>query len=302
MIHLSCIRFERELMGQIGYGEGSWGRASAFSIATMGCAAIAMLVLSCGDGAVEPTPPDPPRPTSVTVAPATAELDALGATTRLSAQVRDQNGQVMAGASVAWSSSNASVATVDGAGLVTAAANGAATITATAGSASGAAVVTVMQSVASITVSPAARSIVRGDTVRLLAEAFDENNHRVQDAEFVWASSDVAVVRVDESGIVTGVGDGSATVTARVGEVSGTAAITVANPDRAVLVALYEATDGPNWMDATNWLTDAPLGEWYGVETDDQGRVTRVELRGNALNGVIPPEVGSLANLTRLNM
>ena len=37
--------------------------------------------------------------------------------------------------------------------------------------------------------------------------------------------------------------------------------------DRAALVALYEATDGPNWVDNGNWLTDAPLGEWYGVDT-----------------------------------
>ena len=33
----------------------------------------------------------------------------------------------------------------------------------------------------------------------------------------------------------------------------------------AVLVALYNATDGPNWTDNENWLTDAPLSEWAGV-------------------------------------
>ncbi len=36
------------------------------------------------------------------------------------------------------------------------------------------------------------------------------------------------------------------------------------NPGRAALVALYEATDGPNWVNNENWLTDAPLGEWFG--------------------------------------
>ena len=30
--------------------------------------------------------------------------------------------------------------------------------------------------------------------------------------------------------------------------------------DREILVALYESTDGPNWVNAENWLTDAPLG------------------------------------------
>ena len=38
---------------------------------------------------------------------------------------------------------------------------------------------------------------------------------------------------------------------------------------RAVLVTLYEATDGANWNDNTNWLSAAPLGEWYGVTTDE---------------------------------
>ena len=35
--------------------------------------------------------------------------------------------------------------------------------------------------------------------------------------------------------------------------------------DRAVLVALYTATDGPRWANSDNWLSDAPIGEWFGV-------------------------------------
>ena len=35
--------------------------------------------------------------------------------------------------------------------------------------------------------------------------------------------------------------------------------------DRAALVALYNSTDGPNWATSTNWLSDRPLGDWYGV-------------------------------------
>ena len=68
---------------------------------------------ACGDGTTEPPtpPPEPPRPTTVTVTPASAQLTALGATEQFTAEVRDQNGQVMAGAGVTWTSSNASVAT-----------------------------------------------------------------------------------------------------------------------------------------------------------------------------------------------
>ncbi|MDE3256619.1 MAG: M66 family metalloprotease [Gemmatimonadota bacterium] len=79
--------------------------------------------------------------------------------------------------------------------------------------------------------------------------------------------------------------------------------------DRAALVALYNATDGPNWVDNTNWLTDAPLGEWYGVETDASGRVIKLDVRGpwgeggytgNGLLGSIPPDMGKLTNLEHL--
>ena len=56
--------------------------------------------------------------------------------------------------------------------------------------------------------------------------------------------------------------------------------------DRAALIALYQATDGPNWTNNTRWLSDRPLDEWYGVTTDDNGRVTVLNLGENDLSGV----------------
>ena len=78
--------------------------------------------------------------------------------------------------------------------------------------------------------------------------------------------------------------------------------VTVNVSERAVLTAFFEATGGENWADNTNWLTDRPLSEWYGVDMDGRGRVTRLRLDFNSLNGPIPPELGSLANLTTLNL
>ena len=263
------------------------------------------LVWACGgDSATAPVePPDPPRATTVTVSPATNELTALGATVQLTAEVRDQNARVMAGATVTWTSSANSVATVDASGLVTAAGNGEATITAGAGSASGSAVVTVMQSVASVEVSPSVETIGLGSTLQLTAEGFDEKGDAVEGAEFSWQSSDAAVATVDASGLVTGVALGVATITASAGSAQGTAELMVGpNLDRAALIALYEATDGPNWVDAENWLTDAPLGDWYGVDADDSGRVVGLSLDRNNLEGSMPPELGNLTSLTRLEI
>ena len=70
--------------------------------------------------------------------------------------------------------------------------------------------------------------------------------------------------------------------------------------DREVLEALYHATGGPDWINRTNWLSDAPLSEWFGVVTDGSGRVTRLTLPGNQLSGAIPPELAGLTQLQEL--
>lgn len=49
--------------------------------------------------------------------------------------------------------------------------------------------------------------------------------------------------------------------------------------DRAALEAIYRATGGDNWTHNTNWMSDAPLEDWYGVEVT-AGRVTRLRLGG----------------------
>ena len=135
---------------------------------------------------------------------------------------------------------------------------------------------------------------------------------------YTTASSNTAVATVSVSDsilTVSAVALGTATVTVTAtdpGELSASQSIPVTvtegggtSGDRAALVALYNATDGPNWLDNDNWLTDAPLGEWYGVDTDDSGRVVSLDLSGqrdqeHGLSGPIPPELGNLANLTGL--
>ena len=231
--------------------------------------------LACGDATTEP-PPDPPRSTAVTVTPATAELAALGSTVQLSAEVRDQNGNVMAGATVTWASGAAAVAAVDAAGLVTAHDNGAATVTATAGSASGTAAVTVAQQVSGVAVSPAADTLFVGDTLRLEAAATDANGHPVAEATFAWASGDAGVASVDDSGLVMGVAAGVAEISAISSGVTSTAEIRVANPDVTITVELPY----PQHADVNRGISEVIVTCLSGCEgqqvqiTDDRGKVT----------------------------
>jgi hypothetical protein len=87
------------------------------------------------------TPPAPVA--SVTVSPATSSLQ-VGSTAQLTAVTRDANGNVLTGRPVTWTSNITTIATVSTSGLVSALVVGSATITATSGSASGTASITVV--------------------------------------------------------------------------------------------------------------------------------------------------------------
>ena len=82
--------------------------------------------------------------------------------------------------------------------------------------------------------------------------------------------------------------------------------------ERAALEALYEATGGDGWTDNTNWLSDAPLRDWFGVEAGEDGRVTGLRLGGwvetardfigNGLTGTLPAGLGTLSRLRSLEI
>ncbi len=184
---------------------------------------LAVAVLSCGgDGGVAVD-----DVILISVSPGTVTLTSIGATAQLSA-----TGSGGGGATVTWSSSNTLVASVGTTGLVTAVANGTASITASAGGAasSGSAVVTVAQAVASITVTPDAETILSGQMIQLTAIVQDAGGTDVAPA-LSWTSSDEGVATVDSDGLVTGISDGSVVITASQDGVSGTSSLDVIRGD-----------------------------------------------------------------------
>ena len=260
---------------------------------------------ACGDGDGTTEPTDLRQPTTVTVSPATATV-VEGDTLRLTATATNAHGQVVTGVEFVWASGNTAVATVDASGLVTGVGAGEVQVTATAAGVTGRAelaVVTPLPTTIAVTPDTVILTAV-GQTAQLTAEVRDQAGRVMDRVPVAWLSAETTVAAVDATGLVTAVGNGAVTVTATAGEASGDAHVTVAaDLDRAALVALYNATDGPNWVDNANWLTDAPLGEWYGVDTDFSGRVVeRLSLNDNALSGEIPPELGGLSEVGFLGL
>ena len=71
--------------------------------------------------------------------------------------------------------------------------------------------------------------------------------------------------------------------------------------EREALIALYKAAGGDNWTDNTNWCSDKPFNEWYGVSFWN-GHVRGLHLAENNLTGEIPAEIGNLTALEFLDL
>ena len=92
-------------------------------------------------------------------------------------------------------------------------------------------------------------------------------------------------------------------VTAPDGMTTRTYGITVTRcgeDDMWALSRFYEAVGGENWNDNTNWNSQEPLDRWFGVGTDEDGRVISLDLEGNGLSGETPRELVCLSELKEL--
>lgn len=67
------------------------------------------------------------------------------------------------------------------------------------------------------------------------------------------------------------------------------------------LVAFYNATDGPHWIDRSGWLVTNTPCTWYGVICSSD-HVTELALQENNLSGAVPAEIGDLASLQALRL
>ena len=202
-----------------------------------------------------------PEPAKVEVTPGEVTLASLGDTAALTARVLDAQGNEIVGQAVSWSSVSPEVATVDAAGVVTAVANGRATVTASASGVSGSTTVIVYQRAVSVDIDPGEVELTSvGQTALLTLRAFDANGHEAPGGgdlrSWAWRSANPSVATVSSVPVITleaevrAIGAGTTTVTVNAvtedgGTLIGTATVTVRQPDlRIVGVSAGTPLDG----------------------------------------------------------
>src|SRR5229473_2552119 len=171
------------------------------------CPFAVLVLLACGGGG-----PSRPPVASVSLTPsAPAPLTSLGDTVLLTAVALDAGGAPILGVGIAFSTSDATVATVTQGGLVTAVANGNATIHASAEGKEATTGINLAQVVAQVVVTPSSIRVPQNETPLFHAAALDARNHPVVGAPPpAWTTTDAALATI----VTEGVTDGRVTVSA----------------------------------------------------------------------------------------
>jgi len=193
-----------------------------------------------GTATVTVTAQAPPEAvlTGIEISP-TAATAVVGKTVGFKATARDQSGNAMAGVDITWTSSDTTVGTIDQAGTFTALTEGVTTIAATAGELSAEASVTVTAEEpvpvpASLKLTPPGATLYIGDDQKFTVTAFDQKNNAVPTGEVTWTNSDETVGTISAAGIFTAHATGTTTITAKAGDLSADATITVNAPAPAL--------------------------------------------------------------------
>src|SRR5579859_51112 len=169
---------------------------------------------------------------SIAVTPANPSV-ALGLTQQFTATgTYSDNSQQNLTSTVTWSSSPSTVATINSSGLASTSAQGTTTIKATSGAISGSTTLTVTAPVLqSIAVTPANPSVALGLTQQFTATGtYSDNSQQNLTSTVTWSSSLSTIATINSSGLASTVAQGTTTITATSGTISGSTTLTVTAP------------------------------------------------------------------------
>jgi len=173
--------------------------------------------------------PAAPAPVSTVTLSAPSTSMVVGQSQTITATLRDAQGNVLTGRTIAWSSSNLGAASVTPTGQVQAVGAGSATIVATSEGKSGAIMLSVTApptSVASVSITGTS-PITVGQTSQLTATPKDAHGTALTGKVVSWSSSSSSIATVSSTGVVTGVAAGTTMINATVDGVVGSMPVTV---------------------------------------------------------------------------
>jgi YD repeat-containing protein len=239
-------------------------------------------------------------PVSVSVTPSSATIFALSNQQFSATETFSDGSSQNVTSQVTWSSTNTNVLTVNSTtspGLATGVKAGTATVCASvSGGPSTCSSVTVTAALVSLSISPANESIPKAVSQQLTATGlFNDGSTQNLTSSVTWSSSNPTVATIVGNGLATDVGEGTTTISATLGAISGSTSLTLTapaaasvsvNPSPAAisaggmlqLTANLVFTDGStqNVTQTATWSTSAADVAVVSNAVGSQGLVTRV--------------------------
>ena len=254
---------------------------------------------------------------TVAIAPTSTVIE-IGETRQFAATTYGPTGATLGGRAVSWTSSDSSRVRVSASGLASAVGTGAATITATSEGKSGTIAVTATTiRVASLTITAPATPIAPGQVVALRAVARDDAGTVLSGRAITWRSDRSIIATVSDTGLLTAVGGGIATITATSFSRSGSATVTVmrTNATQWVEVARLQGSaslsngtsaimrqadgsslaiySGPTWNAVRGEFSCTPV-EHAAVRISSGAHLTTVPMVSPA--GILHPNVSAIGD------
>ena len=172
--------------------------------------AIVVVVASCGGGGGDggtTTPPGTVARVEITAPSPTMEV---GQNMQVTVRYFDASSSQISGRTVAYSTSNSSIATISAIGLVTATGPGSVTLTATVDGVQGNLVVNVTQvPVFFIAITPLNPTVRQGETLTLSAQPQNAIGQPLIGRNVTWSSANPSRATITQGGVVTGVSAGN---------------------------------------------------------------------------------------------
>ncbi len=295
------------------YSDGSTGNvtatvtwtSSAPAVATINAAGLATAVaqgsstitatLSGVSGMTTLTVPMATQPTltSIAVTPANPSF-AAGSTQQFTATgTYSDSSTKNITASVTWTSSKTAAATINASGLATGVAAGTSTISAALSGVTGSTTATITaKTISSIAVTPASPSFAAGSTQQFTATAtYTDSSTGNVTTTATWTSSSTSVATINSSGLATGVGTGSTTITATLNSVSGHTTATITAAPAGVNITTWHVDNNRSGLNANESLltpanvNTSSFGKLFSMSVDGYAYAEPLLMSGITVSG-----------------